>query len=366
MNSNYLRSIFPDRRGPQLPSGELPPIGAARPPARSAILVIVALAALWCNYAVAGEKPVIPAARLQGTFLQLTAAHGDWQPADWARLFDYFKELRLKQLVIQWTVYDDLAFFPTTAYRQTPRPPLSTIMQLADAAGLHVWVGLSHDPEFWDKIRRDPKLVEVYFKRVRLRDEAIARELAPQLQPHPSFRGWYITEEVDDVNWQEAPAQEVLFAFLRDLSAFLHTLTPKATVALSGFTNARLDPKTFGLFWKELLGAAAIDRVLFQDGIGAEKLELDELPLYLRAMAQTSTAQSRQLQVVVELFHQTSTKPFRAQPASWDRVLRQLKIAARYSPDGIMAFSVPEYMTPLGGPEADNLFNAYSLYEKSW
>ena len=290
--------------------------------------MMVILAVLWCNDAMAGQKPVIPAARLQGTFLQLTAAHGDWQPADWARLFEYFKELRLSQLVIQWTVYDDLAFFPTTAYRQAPHPPLSTIMQLADAAGLHVWVGLSHDPEFWDKIRRDPKLVEVYFRRVRLRDEAIARELAPQLQSHPSFKGWYITEEVDDVNWQEAPAREVLFAFLRDLSAFLHTLTPGATVALSGFTNARVDPKTLGLFWKELLGAAPIDTVLFQDGIGAEKLKLDELPFYLGALAQTSKALSRKMQVVIELFQQTSLKPYRAQSASWDRVAQQLKIAA--------------------------------------
>jgi hypothetical protein len=330
------------------------------------MLVALILAVLWGNYGVAGEKPAIPAARLKGTFLQLTAAHGDWQPADWARLFEYFKELRLSQLVIQWSVYDDLAFFPTAACRQAPRPPLSTIMQLADAAGLDVWVGLSHDPEFWDKIHRDPKLVEVYFRRVRLRDEAIARELAPQLQTHPSFRGWYITAEVDDVNWQEAPAREVLFAFLRDLSAFLHTLTPGATVALSGFTNARVDPKTLGRFWNELLGAAAIDRVLFQDGIGAEKLKLDELPIYLGVLAQASKAQSRKLQVVVELFRQASPKPFRAHPASWERVARQLEIAGCYSPDGIMAFSVPEYMTPLGGPEADNLFKAYRHYEKSW
>ena len=75
-------------------------------------------------------------ARLQGTFLQFTAAHGDWQPADWAKLFGYFKELRLTQLVIQWTVYDDLAFFPAPEYQQVAQPPLSTIMQLADAAGL--------------------------------------------------------------------------------------------------------------------------------------------------------------------------------------------------------------------------------------
>ena len=178
-------------------------------------------------HAVAGDQNAAPAARLQGTFLQLTAAHGDWQPADWTKLFGYIKELRLTQLVIQWTVYDDLAFFPAPEHQQVAQPPLSTIMHLADAAGMKVWVGLAHDPGFWEKIHRDPKLVGIYLRRVRLRDEAIAGRLAPQLRNHPSFRGWYIPEEVDDVNWQEAPAQEVLFAFLRDLTAFLHKLTPE-------------------------------------------------------------------------------------------------------------------------------------------
>jgi hypothetical protein len=313
---------------------------------------------------VAGEKPPVPRPRLSGTFLQLTEAHGSWRPEDWARLFDYFKELRLSQLVIQWTVYENLAFYPAADLRQVPQPPLATIMQLADAAGLKVWVGLSHDPEFWEKIRRDPKLVEIYLRRVRLRDEVIAGQLAPQLRQHPSFRGWYIPEEVDDVNWQEAPAQEVLFGFLRDLTAFLHKLTPGTMVAVSGFANGRIDPETFGRFWQSLLAVSAIDTVFFQDGIGAGKLKLDELTLYLRALRQAVQTQSRELQVVVELFHQVSERPFRAQPASWDLVLRQLEVAARFTTGGILAFSVPEYMTPLGGPEADKLFKAYLQYTK--
>ena len=367
MKRNYLDHRCSDRKHSILPLEALPPIAADRPFALSTMLVATVLTILLCTHAVAGDQRPASAARLQGTFLQLTAAHGDWQPADWTKLFGYFKELRLTQLVIQWTVYDDLAFFPAPEYQQVAQPPLPTIMQLADAAGLKVWVGLAHYPGFWEKIRRDPKLVEIYLRRVRLRDEAIAGRLAPQLRNHPSFRGWYIPEEVDDVNWQEAPAQEVLFAFLRDLTAFLHKLTPGATVAVSGFANGRTDPKTFGRFWQSLLGVSAIDTVFFQDGIGAGKLKLDELTLYLGALRQAVQTQSRELQVVVELFHQVSERPFRAQPASWELVLRQLEVAARFGTGGILAFSVPEYMTPLGGPEADKLFKAYLHYTKpSW
>ena len=91
---------------------------------------------------------------------------------------------------------------------------------------------------------------------------------------------------------------------------------------------------------------------------------MDELTLYLGALRQAVQTQSRELQVVVELFRQVSERPFRAQPASWDLVLRQLEVAARFATDGILAFSVPEYMTPLGGPEADKLFKAYLQYIK--
>jgi hypothetical protein len=135
-------------------------------------------------------------------------------------------------------------------------------------------------------------------------------------------------------------------------------------VAISGFANGRTDPRAFGDFWRHLLAAAGIDVVFFQDGVGAGKLSLAEVPLYLTALRQAVQSQSRTLQVVVELFRQVSERPFRAQAASWDRVGRQLEIAGCFSPGGILAFSVPEYLTPLGGPEADRLFKAYLQFIK--
>jgi hypothetical protein len=239
---------------------------------------------------------------------------------------------------------------------------LPIILKLADAAGMQVWVGLTHDSGFWEKINRDPELVKTFLTRLRLRDETLVGQLLPQLKDHPSFRGWYIPEEVDDINWQEEPAQRVLFGYLRELSAYLHKAAPGSRVAISGFSNGRIDPKAFGRFWQKMLGEASIDDVLFQDGVGAGKLLPEEVPVYLEALRQTVQSQARQLQVVVELFHQVSTSPFRAQSASWDRVAHQLEIAARYSTGGVLAFSVPEYLTPRGGPEADKLFKSYLKY----
>lgn len=297
--------------------------------------------------------------RLQGTFLQLTEAHGEWPPEKWAQLFDYFRQLKLSRLIVQWSVYDDLAFFPTKDFRQVNQPPMETILKLADGAHMELLLGLVYDPQFWEKINREPQLVEIYLRRLRLREQEAAKAILPLAQAHPSFRGWYLSEEVDDVNWQKDEARRIIVEHLSNLGLFLRKLTPDAHLALSGFANGRTDPQTLSDFWKELLAGTPIDLVLFQDGVGAEKLSLEDLPIYLTAMRQATVSQRRGFQVVVELFQQISAHPFKARPSPWPRLERQLALASKYADSGVMAFSVPEYLTPFGGPAAAKLFEDY-------
>ncbi|MFW6127525.1 MAG: DUF4434 domain-containing protein [Thermodesulfobacteriota bacterium] len=130
-------------------------------------------------------------------------------------------------------------------------------------------------------------------------------------------------------------------------------------LAVSGFANARTDPQTLGKIWKALLSEAPIDEVLFQDGVGAQKLSLADLSIYLPVLQQAVASQGREFRVVVELFRQVSAGPFKAQPAPWTEPERQLSVAAPYSTSGLMAFSIPKYLTPLGGPEAARLYKTY-------
>jgi hypothetical protein len=85
------------------------------------------------------------------------------------------------------------------------------------------------------------------------------------------------------------------------------------------------------------------------------------LPLYLTAARNATAATGRQLQVIVEIFQQVAdARDFRAVPASIDRVERQLEVAGAVSAAaGPVAFSMPEYMTPLGGAAAERLFDDY-------
>jgi len=306
--------------------------------------------------------------RLDGTFLQLTDAHGRWSRAQWEALFDDLRALGLKRLVVQWTLRDETAFYASTQQRGVPQPPLPVLLELADRDGVAVVVGLASDSRFWERIARDAKLVEVYLRRLRLRSEGVARELAPLLRAHASFAGWYVTEEVDDGSWLEPERRGLLAAYLRDLAASLKRLTPGATVAVSGFSNARCDPDALESFWKALLAAAPLDVVLFQDGVGALKMDLANLPLYLGAMERAASASGRRLGVVVELFEQTGGPPvdagaFKAVPAPPARVLRQLELAGRASA-GAIAFTVPDYMRGQNDPRAAQLRDAYLAWQR--
>jgi len=152
-----------------------------------------------------------------------------------------------------------------------------------------------------------------------------------------------------------------LFEYLGRLALSVRALKPDASVAVSGFSNAESAPATFGAFWTSLLQAAPIDVMMFQDGIGAGKQRLSFLPLYLAAAREAAQTTGRELQVIVEVFQQLNDPTgFKAVPAPFDRVARQIDLASTYSAArGPIAFSIPDYMTPLRGPDAERLFQAY-------
>jgi hypothetical protein len=307
----------------------------------------------------AAENPPI-----RGTFLQLVNQHLHWSETEWRTLFGTFRELRMRSLVVQWTVSGETAFFATEPHTGGPHSPIETIMTLAAEQGIKVSIGLWHDPAYWKEIARTPRLVEVYLRRVRRESATIATRLAPAMKRHAAFHGWYITEEIEDSSWAEPERRMIIRAHLAAQSRTLRSILPEARISLSCFSNANLDPGALEEFWKSMLEGATIDTILFQDGIGAGKLDLESVPLFLQAMRRAAEAGRREFALIVELFEQTrgagpDRDSFHAVPASFARVERQLALAAAHGVPDVLAFSVPDYMTPAAGAQARQLFDSY-------
>lgn len=329
---------------------------------RKLLLMFVVLMQVGMSRCVAAEEEPLPG-RLTGTYLQLWDGHGEWNEGKWRELFKHFQALELDWLVIQWTLYGSRAFYPSEIHEPVLHPPLETVMRLADEAGMKVFVGLAHDESYWMNIDREPDLLDVYLQRLNVHSLTVAREVKEIVEDHPSFEGWYISQEIDDVHWLEPARKRILVDALTCLAMQLVEEVPKARVAISGFSNAHADPEALGRFWAQLVGSG-LDVVLFQDGIGVRKLDLRHLPIYLGALRKAVELEEGELWVVVENFRQIEGPPiddgpFKAVPASLARLTRQLELAVAHTSRELIAFSVPEYMTPLGGKEAQKLFEAY-------
>jgi hypothetical protein len=323
------------------------------------LVVLFLCLSLWPVAAVAAAAP-----RFTGTFVQLLAEHEQWGVDRWRALFASLRAIGVDEAVVQWSVADRSPLYPSRYFTDAPHVALPAVLEAARAEGLRLVLGLAHDSQYWTRIARDPKLVRIYFRRLLLDSLAAARELAGLAQGNPVFAGFYIPQEIDDRNWLDPAAAEVLGEYLTELTKGLRLIAPEAPVSVSGFSNAFADPVLLREFWARLLSRSGIDRVLFQDGIGVAKLRLEYAGPFLEAVSLAARDAGRVFTPVVETFTQIdgepiNDKPFRAEPAPLARILRQLALAGRYPHTGVMAFSLPEYCSPYGLPGAAALYAAY-------
>ncbi|GFK92582.1 hypothetical protein NNJEOMEG_00407 [Fundidesulfovibrio magnetotacticus] len=325
-----------------------------------ALLCLLA-AALPPGHAQAGPP------RFQATFFQPLRGHEQWPPERFERLFDELAALGVREVVVQWCAFGRTRFLADPSGRDAEALPLlERLFPLAEARGMRLRLGLVHDPEWWAKTSRSPDVVEVYLKRLELDSLALAKDLLARFGGSPAFAGWYLPQELDDVRWN-GPRRALLSAHLKGLAAGLKSLDPARDAGVSGFVNGFLDPLALREWLVELMRESGLAHFYLQDGVGVRKLTLAELPPYLEAASQAAARGGWTLHPVVEVFEQThgeplDQEPFQARPADMSRVAAQLAAAGRFAPEGITAFSLPEYAMPADGPLAAALNAAYRRY----
>lgn len=292
---------------------------------------------------------------IAGTFFQPTRAVETWDEGTWDTLFDTYQRLGIREIIVQWINYEDAN---VSLEKQDHEYSLSAIRNILDRAARHdmrVTVGSVFLSSFWERVKAEPHLVEIHFMRVRAGTFKAIKRIAPQLQNNPAFAGWYISQEIDDRTWLDESYKSVLCSFIKGLHKDLSMLVPDKPISISSFSNAWASPGKLGRFWRDVADSSGVDRVLFQDGVGVNKLSIEEVPIYLAVMQREMQGASCRVQPVLEIFTQLEGTGFRAEPTSAERIRKQMDEESPYAPDGVILFSVAEYMSSLGGAKAEEL-----------
>ncbi|NKD55911.1 MULTISPECIES: DUF4434 domain-containing protein [unclassified Haematospirillum] len=292
------------------------------------------------------------------TFYQPLAIHGNRSPEDWDTIGRSLKRIGIQTIYVQWSILNSIALFPLSAavgkemyarhISPLPNPPLPGLLAMAERNGIGLWIGLDLDPSFFQVHERNPDLLRVYFLRRELALEALLPDLGKLIATSPALRGWYITDELDDLHWQDTTRLALLTEHLAKVTELLSSLAEHPVpVAISGFSNGRTSPSVLAEFWDTVLTKGRIDRLLFQDSIGAGKLSVQESTLYRDALAKKL---GQRVHMVVEAFSVQSQSQdgsqFSGIPASTTEMHERLRLAMGATMARPVLFSAPEYLLP--------------------
>lgn len=310
-------------------------------------LLILTVGMSLAHFATSGENPVTPPLQLSQsaaadtTFLQIWNKHSTIGRRHWKNLFADLKNLGFSQVILQWTQYDNYQFSSPAS------PALDNLIAAAAENDISLWIGLSYDSKFWDKIQhQSTKQLQTYFDARTAGNKILLENLEKTIAAAPAriIKGIYISDEIDDLNWVKPENRAAFSAYIKELSDLVSTYTSVRTLAISSFSNGISRPIQYASYISDIIDGTGITTLFFQDGVGVGKLTIPQSGFYAQALNDRLRSDTT-VWTVVELFEQTKPdEEFAARPATFDRVLAQIESAKAATPGTIAVFSAPDYL----------------------
>lgn len=286
-----------------------------------------------------------PAHALTGIFWQPQERDFSVADASWTSLMRKVKKQGFDTLVVQWTRYGE-----SFSSEQDTKQLLQKINH-AQSAGLNVIVGLYADPEFFVRQKQPAAALDNYLNRLRVLDVQQVKLWGKKLSTAPV--GWYISAEIDDVNWRDSTNRQALLSWLTETknSIAQHSDLP---LYISGFFTGHMSPEAYHDLSQQISRIGI--NVWIQDGGGVGKLTVAQRDLYLDRILSCSSKNKLVVSGAIhEVFTASPKKDFVASPKSEKEInailIRQsmckydnLYFSLRYLP---ISTGIIEYATPI-------------------
>lgn len=299
------------------------------------------------------------------SFYQPLLKDGEKSDAAWQKLGQDLKSMKVAELFVQWSDHEGYPLYTAAPEEGSPiTTPLEKLLTVADNEKIDLWMGLTADKDFWAADKKPIELLKVYFAKREIATQALLDSWGERIKDNPRLKGWYIPDEIDDSRWNEPEKRALLVKYLKNVRQMVAKLTPDLPVAVSGFSNGKLPPDSFIHFFENLTDESAIDRFLFQNGVGAGKMSLDEFSIYRKALLKSDLG--KKTHIVVEAFGMSSMGVLA--PATASAYKSQMKAAMVAPFKAPVIFSMPTYFFSFHGVKnkqrSENLKKAHrALYK---
>lgn len=308
--------------------------------------------------------------KLKGSFIQLWNTNackcGQWTQTQWDSEFQKMKDAQLDYLVVQYSVYNDLSWYspssiPSVLYKMTT---LNKIVAAAEKVNMQVHFGLYFD-ETWNSSN---KALASSYSTVLNKHKLVVDELWNLFGTSPAFGGWYIPQELNDLEWKNNPEKTLLFNWVKNVTDYTETKSATHPIMIAPFFNLWQPADQLEAWYDELLSTAThLDRVYPQDGVGVKLKNPDyHIPLYYSAIKRACDKNGKTFGATIETFHQTDGWPvnngsFAATSTDIATLKKQLWAAAEQQPYEMIQFSW-SYMQPNLSSTSTKLYDDYSNY----
>ncbi len=261
-------------------------------------------------------------AELNGAFVWLGWNPG-WNQARWSEELALMRDVGMDIIITGYSVNERIADYPTSLPSLTPsgHSPIEKILTDADAHGMDVYLGLILENAWWSQTDA------AYYDGLAQLSMDVAAELYSLYSTHPSLKGFYLPEEIDNCRFTSEPARQTLVQhLLKPVSDYIHTLNPQLIFCEAPFYNPSCQqPADHGQWWIDTLTEAPhFDLVIPQDGIGARPgvITLEIIEDYFTAYKAACDATGRTLWSDLEVFEQVGVLD---PPPTIDRIVSQIE-----------------------------------------
>lgn len=144
--------------------------------------------------------------------------------------------------------------------------------------------GLYYDPDFFNALKLPNNELKKVLNHIRKESISDARKL--ELDTTIDISGWYLAEEIDDLNWRSMAREKMLVEHLKATVQSLKRISPGKAVYISTFFGGHSSPKEYANFLKRIQSQTGVIWII-QDGQGVYRNPQPNTQLYLKTIKET-------------------------------------------------------------------------------